>query len=139
MQKRPKFSAYNDGVVSIYREKERRSNFGAKINAMSLEDLELVGKLAFAEQSKRQQDMEFAEQMSFSLDHKIKTRYIKGVDNKCKAVIDGYLYDVSYLDATRTELYLYLHGVDYIKAPEINEETAVLGRAILGKMILGRA
>lgn len=109
---RPKFERYNDGMVSIYREIDKRSNFGAKMNAISLDDLQFVAKLAYSEQSKRQQDMEFAEQQGFSLELKIKTRAIKGVDNKCKAVIDGYLYDVSYVDATRTDLYLYLQGVD---------------------------
>ena len=34
MQNKPRFSLYNDGMVSIYREKDRRSNFSAKINAM---------------------------------------------------------------------------------------------------------
>lgn len=114
MQIKPRFSVYNDGIVSIYREKDKRSNFSAKINAVSLNDLELVGKLAFTETSKRQQDIEYAQQQGFTLSLKIKTRYIKGVDNKCKAVIDGYLYDVSYVDSTRTELYLYLQGVDYV-------------------------
>ena len=114
MQNKPRFPLYNDGMVSIYREKDRRSNFSAKINAVSLSDMELVAKLAYAETSKRQQDVEFAQQQGFTLSLKIKTRYIRGVDNKCKAVIDGYLYDVSYLDATRTELYLYLQGVDYV-------------------------
>lgn len=114
MQIKPRFSLYNDGMVNIYREKEKRSNFSAKINAVSLGDLELVGKLAYSETSKRQQDVEFAQQQGFTLTLKIKTRYIKGVDNKCKAVIDGYLYDVSYVDSTRTELYLYLQGVDYV-------------------------
>lgn len=114
MQNRPKFALYNDGVVSIYREKEKRSNFGAKLNANTLDDLEFIAKLAYSEQSKRQQDAEFAESMQFSLDLKIKTRYLKGIDNKCKAVISGYLYDVSYVDSTRTELYLYLEGIDYV-------------------------
>lgn len=114
MMNKPRFSLYNDGMVSIYREKDKRSNFSAKINAVSLNDLELVGKLAFAEASKRQQDVEYAQQQGFTLSLKIKTRYIKGVDNKCKAVIDGYLYDVSYVDSTRTELFLYLQGVDYV-------------------------
>lgn len=114
MQNRPKFAQYNDGVVSIYREKEKRSNFSAKLNAVSLDDLEFVNKLAFSETSKRQQDLEFAEQVGFTLSLKIKTRYIKGVDNKCKAVIDGFLYDVRYVDSTRTELYFYLEGVDEI-------------------------
>lgn len=111
MQKRPEFARYNDGVVHIYRETERRSNFGAKLNATALDDLKFIAKLSYAEQSKRQQDIEFANQQGFSLELKIKTRFIKGVDNKCKAVINGYLYDIDYVDATKTELYLYMQGV----------------------------
>lgn len=111
MQQRPKFARYNDGVVFIYRDTDRRSNFGAKMNVKSLDDMTYVAKLSYAEQSKRQQDMEFAEQMGFSLALKIKTRHVKGVDSKCKAVIGNYMYDISYVDATRTELYFYLQGV----------------------------
>lgn len=111
---KPEFARYNDGVVRIYREKDKRSNFSAKINAMSLDDMVLVAKLAFAETSKRQQDLEFAESMQFSLDLKIRTRFVKGIDTKCKAVIDGYLYDISYVDATRKELFLYLGGIDHV-------------------------
>ena len=114
MFKNPRFPVYKDGMVSIYREKDKRSNFSAKINAVSINDLDFVGKLAYSETSKRQQDLEYAEQQGFTLSLKIKTRYIKGVDNKCKAVIDGYLYDVSYVDSTRMELFLYLQGVDYV-------------------------
>ena len=111
---RPKFARYNDGVVSVYREKDIRSNFAAKVNAKSVEDMTFIAKLAYAEQSKREQDLTFAEQHGFSLSLKIKTRYVKGIDNKCKCVIDGYLYDVNYVDATRTELYLYLEGIDHV-------------------------
>lgn len=114
MANRLEFARYNDGVVSIYREKDRRSNFGAKINVASLKDMDFVAKLAFAEMSKRQQDQEFAESMQFSLDLKIKTRFCKGIDNKCKAVIDGYLYDIVYVDATKTELFCYLEGLDHV-------------------------
>lgn len=116
MQQRPKFAQYNDGVVLIYRDTDRRSNFGAKLNVATIDDLQFIAKLAYAEQSKRQQDVEFAQQQSFSLDLKIKTRFIKGVDNKCKAVIDGYLYDIDYVDATKTELYLYMQGVGNLAA-----------------------
>ena len=111
MQMRNRFSRYNDGVVSLYREEERRSNFAAKLNVQTLDDLVFIAKLNFAEQSKRQQDIEFADQQGFSLTLKIRTRYIKGIDNKCKAVIGGYLYDISHVDATKTDLYLYLEGV----------------------------
>ena len=111
MQK-PKFSRYNDGVVSIYREEEgRKTDFSAKRNVQTLEDMEYIVKLAFEEASKREQDIDFAQQHDFTLSLKIKTRLCKEVDNKCKAVIDGYLYDVSYVDKSRTEMWLYLQGV----------------------------
>lgn len=111
MQKKTKFSKYNDGVVRIYREKERRSDFSAKRNVLTLEDMDFVVKLDFEESAKREQDMEFAEQQDFSLSLKIKTRFVNGVDNKCKAVIDGYLYDVSYMDKNRSEMWLYLEQI----------------------------
>lgn len=110
MQKN-KFSKYNDGVITIYREKERRTDFSAKRNVNVLDDMEFVVKLAFEECSKREQDLTFAQQHDFSLNMKVKTRMIAAVDNKCKAVIDGYLYDISYLDKNREEMWLYMQGV----------------------------
>ena len=106
-----KFSKYNDGVVSIYREKPKKTDFNAKKNVSALDDMDFVVKLAFEESSRREQDIDFAEQMGFSLTLKVRTRYFEKVDNKCKAVINGYLYDVSYVDKTRTEMWLYLEGV----------------------------
>lgn len=114
---KPKFSRYNDGVVYIYREEEgRKTDFSAKKNVKALEDMEYIVKLTFEEASKREQDIEFAQQNGFTLALKIKTRLCNGVDNKCKAVIDGYLYDVSYLDIDRrkAEMWLYLQGVKEI-------------------------
>lgn len=106
-----KFNRYNDGVVSIYREKERKTDFNAKINVTALDGLEFVVKLDYEESSRREQDQTFAEQMDFSLSLKVRTRYFPKVDNKCKAVINGYLYDVKYVDKTREEQWLYLEGV----------------------------
>lgn len=108
---KPKFSRYNDGVISIYREKPRRTDFAAKQNVSALDDMDFVVKLDFEESSRREQDIDFAEQMDFVLTLKARTRYFDGVDNKCKAVINNYLYDVSYVDKTRTEMWLYLEGV----------------------------
>lgn len=108
---KPKFSRYNDGVVRIYREKPRRTDFGAKQNVSVLNDLSFVVKLDYEESARREQDSEFAQQMDFSLSLKIRTRFFSGVDNKCKAVINGYLYDVRYVDKTREEMWLYLEGV----------------------------
>ena len=106
---------FNDGVVEIYREKDRKTDFGAKRNAVTLDDMEFVVKLAYQESSKRQQDLEFAEQNGFSLTYKIRTRYVKGVRADLKAVIDGYLYDIQYVDKTGLEMFLYLQGVREIQ------------------------
>lgn len=114
MKKQKKFSKYNDGVVYIYREKERETDFSAKKNVEKIEDMNFITKLAFEECSKREQDLEFASQNDFSLSLKIKTRLVNGVDNKCKVVIDNYLYDVSYMDKNREEMWLYLEGIKEI-------------------------
>lgn len=110
MQK-PKFSRYNDGKVKIYREKERRTDFSAKRNVSTIDDMVFVVKLDYEESAKREEDQEFAAQQGFSLSLKIRTRYRKDVDSKCKAVIDGYLYDVAHVDKNRVEMWLYLEGV----------------------------
>lgn len=114
MRKGIEFETYNDGVVFIYREKARATDFNAKRNVTSTNDMDFIVKLNFKELSKREQDLEFAQQNDFTLSMKIKSRLVKGVDNKCKAVINGYLYDVSYVDKSRTELFLYLEGVKAI-------------------------
>lgn len=106
-----KFSTYNDGVVSIYREKERVTDFSARQNVETIDNMDFVVKLAYEESYKREQDFEFANQNDFSLSMKVRTRYLKSVDNKCKAVIDGYLYDVSHVDKDRKEMWLYLEGI----------------------------
>ena len=106
-----KFSTYNDGAVFIYKEKPKRSSFAAKENVSVLEDMDFIIRLDFEQVAKRQQDMEFAEQMGFSLSMKLKTRYIPTIKSKYKAVINNYLYDVAYIDDDRKEMWLYLEGV----------------------------
>lgn len=111
MRNKNKFACYNDGVASIYREKGNRSNFAAKQNVSILDDMTFIAKLDYEESSKREQDIEFAQQKGFDLSLKIHTRYLPDVDNKCKCVIGGYLYDVSHIDKSRTEMWIYLQGV----------------------------
>lgn len=110
MQK-TKFSKYNDGIVHIYRAKERKTDFNAKQNVSTLDNMDFIAKLDFEMSTKREQDIEFAEQNGFSLNAKIRTRLVNSVDNKCKAVIDGYLYDISYIDKTRTEMWLFMEQI----------------------------
>ena len=106
-----KLSTYNDGVVHIYRERPRKTDFNAKRNVTTLEDMDPVVRLDYEEASRREEDMDFAERSGFSLTLKVRTRAVPGVDNTCKAVIDGHLYDVRYIDKSRTEMWLYLEGV----------------------------
>ena len=106
-----KFRQLNDGVVSIYRDTSERTTFAARNNTLTRYSFTFVVKLDFDVMSKRVQDQQFAEQNGFTLSMKIHTRSVKGVDNKCKAVIDGMLYDVAYIDKAHGDAYLYLEGV----------------------------
>lgn len=110
LKKQRKLPTYNDGIVSIYREKEKDSTFGAKLNVESIDDLDFVVKLGFSTQSIREQDFVFAEQRGFNVSTKIKTHLVSCVDADCKAIIDDLIYDVSYIDKTRTEMFFYLEG-----------------------------
>lgn len=106
-----KLSKFNDGVLFVYREKDIKTNFSARRNVQTLDDMDFIVKLNYEESSKRQQDLEFAEQLGFSLSLKVKTRWVSSVASKMKAVINGYLYDIRYLDKSGREMYLYLEGV----------------------------
>jgi SPP1 family predicted phage head-tail adaptor len=98
-------------VISIYREIPRKTDFNAKQNVSAMDDLEFIVKLSFEESSRREQDLEFAQQNGFSLSLKVKTRLFDSVDNKCKAVMNNKLYDISYVDKTRTDMWLYMEEV----------------------------
>lgn len=110
MKAKPKVPTYNDGFVSIY----RRLNMTANKNITSLDELEFIITLAYSEMSRRQQDMDFAEQNAFSLSSKIKTQrpmVDKKIDTYCFAVISGVLYGIGYIDTNSTELFFYLEKV----------------------------
>lgn len=110
MLKKGKLPSYADGIIAIYREKPNSTSFGAKINASSVDDMDLVVTLAYSAQSIRERDFDFAEQMGFNLSAKVKTHFVRGVDSDCKAVIENNLYDISYIDKTKTEMFFYLEG-----------------------------
>lgn len=40
---------YNDGYIRIYKEKNKESDFGARENIKSIDDLEFIVKLAYKE------------------------------------------------------------------------------------------
>lgn len=102
---------YNDGIVAIYRDREdSATSFNAPVNVASLKDMDKVITLAYYECSKREEDFDFADRMSFSLDIKIRTHNLASVDTECKAVIDGMLYDIGSIDRAKREMFLYLGG-----------------------------
>ena len=115
MKSKKNLPTYNDGVVGIYREKDRQTSFGAKRNVETLADMDFVASLAFYECSKREEDFETAARMGFSLDIKLRTHNIEevggvAVNSECKAVIGGKLYDIGSIDRAKREMFLYLGG-----------------------------
>lgn len=108
-----KMNHYLDGFVSVYRPNDNRSNFGAKKNIKSIEDMEILYKLAYQQSYKRLQDLEFAESSGRDLTIKIKTRLVRGIQNSDKVVLNDILYDIIYVDEDRfnRELYFYLEEV----------------------------
>ncbi len=105
-----KFPRYQGGyILKLFKEAEVRNVFGARINEGA--EIDVATLVPFSESTRRQSDLEFAEQLGFSLSRKVKIPRCKALDElnvKYKCIIDKYLYDVSYIDYTDTENYLYL-------------------------------
>ena len=101
---------YNDGVLRLFEDVSERISFGAKKNE---EDLRSVCKLNFCEMSQRQKDLEFAQQSGFSLSMKVKALFCPLVkrNKKYKALIGTSVYDVSYYDVTKSNLFFYLEYI----------------------------
>lgn len=112
-----KITSFNDGFMSVYEEIPIKTDFGAKENVKSKDNLKFIVKLAYEECSKRQQDLEFAESSSRTLNVKVKTRFYNNLKNDYKIIIENTLYDIIYIDEDRKnrELYFYLEEVRNIE------------------------
>lgn len=110
-------SNYNDGYIRVYKEIPVKTNFGAKKNIKTKDNLEFIVKLAYEECSKRQQDLDFAESNDRTLNVKVKTRFYKNINNEYKVTIENTLYDIIYIDEDRKnrELYFYLEEVTEVE------------------------
>ena len=108
-----KINNYSDGYIRVYEEIPVKANFGAKENIKSKDNLKFIVKLAYEECSKRQQDLEFAEASSRTLNIKVNTRFYNNLKNDYKITIENTLYDIVYIDEDRKnrELYFYLEEV----------------------------
>lgn len=106
-----KIPTYLDGVLQLYEDVSVRSDFGAKINEADL--VSVCSNIPFAEMMHRQSDIDFAEASGFSLSRKVKIRYCPLFQKlkKYKVIIDHSLYDVSYIDISRVDSYLYLEYI----------------------------
>lgn len=116
-----KIPTYNDGMVSFY--KRKKENLTQNRNITSLNELNFMVSLAYSETSRRQQDLEFAEQNSFSLSMKIKTPrppMDPGLNSQCFVVVNQVLYAVQYIDTNQREFYCYLEKIRELKG-EANE------------------
>lgn len=105
--------AFNDGVVIICREIKAASTFSARQGAITMDDLDPIVTLDFAESSKREEDSTYANQMGYRLDRKIVVRKPGNIriDTECAAVIGLMLYHVSNTDETPDKIYLSLTEV----------------------------
>lgn len=102
--------AYPDGIVCFATVTKEPSTFSAKQNPVTMDDLDLQTCGVFAFENLREQDIQYAEQMGTTYSLKIRTPKIPGVKADLKAVINGMLYDVSRVDPSKYELYIYLEG-----------------------------
>lgn len=103
--------SYSDGVLEIYTPKDRLTDFGARRNIESLDDMDYVAPLCFSVQTIREQDYDFAERSSFTISLKVKTPRLDLVESDCLALIGSTLFDVSHVDRTSREMYLYMEEV----------------------------
>ena len=106
---KPKFSTFNDGVLYICDSTKADTTFGAVQNVTAASELNRLYKLDFAEMSKRDQDMDFAESQGHALSLKVKTRLIS-ISKMNKVLIENRLYTIIHLDEDRNNglMYLYL-------------------------------
>lgn len=105
---------YPDGVLEVRRARPMKNEFGAKRNIRKLSETSFICTMCYCIASIREQDFEFAERSSFKLSMKVKCPRFDLVKSEHLAVIGDVLYDISHIDATRDEMFLYLEEVGRI-------------------------
>lgn len=106
-----KKNSYSDGIAEFYKKKD------IKKNVRSLDDLEYLGFLYYDEKTKRQQDIEFAEQLGNHLELKIVTPDDGNMDANRNVIIEDVIYAIIHIDGDKEkkELYFYLEEVRRIE------------------------
>lgn len=107
--KRP-LPSYPDGIVEIRRDSRLSSTFGARLNSFDLAEMPLVCTMAYSLASMRDQDLELAQRLNFTLTLKIKCQRFEDVATDCVAVVENALYSIAHIDYSRREMFIYLEG-----------------------------
>ncbi len=109
-------NSYNSGILEIYESKGSITSFSAKVNETKKTNLKFIMDLYFHEESKRQQDILFANSMNRTLNLKVKVPYTEKVKSNYKAIYNNYLYDIIYIDFSKDkkEIYIYLEELRLI-------------------------
>lgn len=111
LKRKRKAQTLADGVADLYRERsDRKTPFGAAIAPKNAGDMDFIARLHFSRESKRERDIEFADKVGFTLSQKVKCHRIPGIGSGCRAIIDGALYSVAYVDEDGPFMYLFLDG-----------------------------
>lgn len=105
---------YPDGVLEVRAPLPMKNEFGAKRNIKKRSETSFICTMCYHIASIREQDFEFAERSSFKLSLKVKCPRFDLVKSEHLAIIGETLYDISHIDATRDEMYLYLEEVGKI-------------------------
>lgn len=98
---------YVDGVAKFYKKKDIEKN------VKSLDDLIYSGLLFYEEKSKRQEDVEFAEQQGGQLTLKIATQDDGNMESDRNVIIENIIYSIIHIDRDKkkNQLYFYLEEV----------------------------
>jgi SPP1 family predicted phage head-tail adaptor len=100
---------FGDGVVCVYKEKEKISSFGAAKNIKNIDELTFIVKLNYEELSFREQDLEYAKINGRRATLKIKTPNYKDIEKSYKALIGDILYDIYYTDSNKKKDERFFH------------------------------
>ena len=103
-----KTQGLNDGYVSIYMQKDNKTDFSAAITPKNLDAMDKCVDLAYKEQYKRQQDYEFAESSGNTLSLKVRTLLYEIITTKHKAVIGNTVYSIFKIDQEKEDRVMYL-------------------------------
>lgn len=108
MKKKQRMS-YNNGFARVVVEKTRPTSFNGKTNGKTAADYDYVGDIFYSEESRRHEDMLFAESMNRNLTMKIKTGFTEWIKPTQKIIIGKKVLDIIHTDTDLNKRILYIY------------------------------